>query len=368
MIAYRPLAATVMALFLITGSARAAAEDAPPPPSPEARDDAAWSAYHQAFRALLSGDRAGGVAALGRIEAAYPGHPAAQHAATLLRVVRAREEPRPDADATAEEEAGRGERPTRGARAELIVFQTLHGVAVGAELCASLACQGARPHALALMAGGGVGLGLSLLGSARGVTPGQVELLDTGTLWGAWNGFEASLIAGENTGSARFWRTMMIGQGGGLLLGGLLWFPLRPTSGQVALASTVGAWSTVATAFGVAALDLHGSDRQLWTTLLVAGDAGLVVGAVAARGSTISRGRTLLVDAGGVLGLLVGALIATGSNSSQTKATAGLIGTGLGLAVSGYATRDWDVPVTNARLAVAPAPGGGAVAGLGGTF
>jgi hypothetical protein len=200
------------------------------------------------------------------------------------------------------------------------------------------------------------------------VTPGQVELLDTGTLWGAWNGFEASLIAGQGTGSARFWRTMIVGQGGGLLLGGLLWYPLRPTSGQVALASTVGAWATVATALGAAALQLHGSNAQLWTALLVAGDAGLLAGAIAARGSTISRGRTLLVDAGGVLGLLLGALVASGTDSSRAAAIAGLAGTGLGLAITGYATRDWDAPATRARVAVAPAPGGGAVASLGGTF
>jgi hypothetical protein len=313
------------------------------------------------------GDRAGGIAALSRREATFPGHPAAQQAAALLRIIRTGgAEPAP-ADSPPED-AGAGERPSRGSRAELVIFQTGHGVVAGFELCAALECQGARPHALALMSGGVLGLGLSWLGSSRGVTAGQVELLDTGTLWGAWNGFEASQITVEHTSGAKFWRTMMIGQSGGLLLGGLLWYPLQPTSGQVALASTFGAWGTVGTLLVLATFDSRGSGTTLWTTLLIAGDASLVIGAVAASGSTISRGRTLLIDAGGILGLLAGGLLGSGSSSAQGVAIPALLGTAVGLGIASFATRDWDVPATNARVTVAPMPGGGAVASLGGTF
>ena len=358
---------------LLASSARAAAQEAPEPaaPSPapataEARDDAAWAAYHQAFRALLMGDRAGAVAALGRIQVAYPGHPAAQHAASLLRVLRA---PAPGTELPpAPEEADQAQRPTRGARAELIIFQTLHGVVAGAELCALLDCQGARSNALALMAGGGLGFGLSFLGSARGVTPGQVELLDTGTAWGAWNGFELTLITNQTADTSHVWRNLLIGQGSGLAVGGLLWYPLRPTAGQVALASTFGAWGTALTALALAAVPSGMTEAHLWTPLLVAGDLGLVAGAAVARDSNVSRGHTLLIDAGGVLGLLVGALIGSGSNSTQNLARVAFAGTAVGLGIAAYASRDWDAPSSNVRVAAMPLPGGGVLAGIGGRF
>lgn len=336
---------------------------------PEPRDDDAWSAYHEAFRRLLTGEEAAARAELAGIEASYPGHPAARQAASLLALARHMPPAPPEAVLAAPPvEVSPRERLSRGARAELIIFQTVHGIVAGAELCAALECDGTRAHALSLMGGGLAGVGLSLLGSAGGVTAGQVELLDTGTLWGAWNAIEIGIIAGQDGGEAGFWRTLLIGQGLGLGVGGLLWLPFRPTSGQVAMASTVGVWSTVLTALSLAAADQNMSEAAIFTTLLVAGDLGLAVGGVAARDSDMSRGRTLLIDAGGVLGLLAGALVASGTDSQATAATAALIGTATGLVVATYATRTWDAPPRSVRLTAMPVPGGGFGAMAGGAF
>jgi hypothetical protein len=376
-------AALAAVVCVLAGWGRAEAQEIAPAPAPaspaavspaaavEARDDDAWTAYHRAFRALLTGNRAGGVAALEAIETDHPGHPAAVHAASLLRIVRAA--PGPPALQRAEavpkdEEVSAEQRPSRGARAELVIFQTVHGVILGAEICAVVDCQGVRPHALALLGGGVAGIGASLFGSSGGVTRGQVELLDTGTLWGAWNGFEISMIADQDTGSARFWQTMIAGQSAGLVVGGLLWYPLRPTSGQVTLASTVGTWGTVLTAFGVEAVDSSIDRTHLWTTLLAAGDLGLLAGAIAARDSQISVGRSLLIDAGGVLGLLLGALVVSGNNGQRTEFAVLFGGAAIGVTTAAVATRDWDAPTPNVRAMAMPLPGGGVAASLGGAF
>jgi hypothetical protein len=392
--------AVVLSVLLVAGSARAQEPPAPPPAAasptgPDSRDDETWLLYHEAFRLLAAGDRAAALDRLKKITAGDPAHPAARAAAALVQIVQAAGPPpaQPAAPAPAaapraaappaqparlapappDAEApprtfGPGEPRSKGARAELIVFQTLHGIAAGAELCLIVECSGVRSHALSLMAGGGLGLGLSIGLSAGGVTPGQVELLDTGTLWGAWNGISLAIIAGQDGGSPSFFRTVLLGQGGGLALGGLLWYPLRPTAGQVSLASTFGAWSTVVTLLALGAADTGAGEKAIWSTLLTAGDLGLLVGAIAARDSSISRGRTLLIDAGGVLGLLLGALFASSAKTTQTVAITSLIGTSIGLGVAIGATRDWDLPDPGVRLTATPLPGGGMTAGLGGTF
>jgi hypothetical protein len=76
---------------------------------------------------------------------------------------------------------------------------------------------------------------------------------------------------------------------------------------------------------------------------VLAGDAGILLGALASTQVKMSRGRTLLIDLGGVLGTMAGGLVAIGTNSQEGAGTSLLVGTGAGLALAAVFTREWDV-------------------------
>jgi hypothetical protein len=88
----------------------------------------------------------------------------------------------------------------------------------------------------------------------------------------------------------------------------------------------------------------------------------------------MSRGRTLLIDVGGVLGMLFGSLIAVGASDNGDNTTIGtslFISTGAGLGLAALFTKDWDAPKAP-PVALAPTrivqPGGQGVWGLSASF
>jgi hypothetical protein len=394
----RFVSSTAVGLLLLSAAGRVAAQPAAEPPAnaaydaapvpaeaaptaaaaADARADEPWTAYHQAFEALVVGDRARARQLLDALVLLHPNHPAAARARALAAALGPPSWSPPTA-AVRDRNA-----TTNSARAELIVFQTIHGVLAGVELCAAAECAGVRPTALSLMAMGGLGLGLSVGFSRGGMRPGETAALDTGTFWGAWNGLAASEAS---SASARGVVTsMLVGQLLGLSVGGGLGYAMQPTSGQVALASTFGIWSTELTFSALLAFsDGSQSAQHLWAPMLIAGDLGFVVGVVVARGSSISRGRAALIDVGGVLGALLGGLVASGASGSNATNRAGvslMVGTGLGLGLAAFATSNWDAPAgvaasspsrasgwpTALNLAPFVAPRGGTGVALGGAF
>ena len=88
------------------------------------------------------------------------------------------------------------------------------------------------------------------------------------------------------------------------------------------------------------------------TTLTIVGDLGLIAGGVASEYYPMSRGRTILVDLGGILGFLAGGAVALGSSSAKPL----LISTALGLGLAVAFTSEWDAPEVplGARLAFVP--------------
>jgi hypothetical protein len=357
-----------------------APDEAPDQAPDEARDDEAWTLYHDAFAALVARDVAGAARRLNELQARFPTHPASQRAAALARTMAGLLPAGPPStvqltDDSPSRPAASPPRNSNAARAELIIFQTLHGLALGTELCAVARCSGARPVALSLMLGGGAGLGLSVALTSGGISAGHTALLDAGVFWGAWNGLALSEITKDNPSDVYTIESMMIGQGVGLGLGALLWEPLHPTVGQVALVDTFSFWGTGLTLFALGAVRSNDGDASLWLPMILASDAGVVIGSIAARGRRISRGRTLLIDAGGFLGLLLGALSISTSSDEQSVFTSMLLGTGAGLGIATFATMHWDdgppspsAPTTTPHLAPMTFSAGGMGALLGGTF
>lgn len=378
----RWIAATLGLLAGIHAAAAqpAPASEAPPPRTPavdvapavDPRADAAWQLYHDVFAALVQGEPTRARELSSTLLREHPDHPAAR----LVRDARlgigpgSVDEPSdgPEGRDSPEGRDGRVGRETasRGARAELAVFQTIHGIALGSELCVVLDCNSGEAVLGLALAGGAAGALISLT-AVPDLTSGQRALLNSGTVWGAAN---AGLLLTATQPSAKaIGLTLMAGQGAGLLAGAAL-FAAHPTAGQVALANSGGEWVGVLTGLAIAASGADLDEREVSITLLVAIDAGIAGGAyLASRLPAVSRAQTLVIDAGGIAGAVGGGglgVVISGNFDDRTTPALAALGAAVGLGAAAYFTRDWnDGRGSSLHTYIAPpAHGRGGVAGI----
>lgn len=350
---------------------------APATPAADPRSDAGWQLYHDTFAALMHGERTRARDLASALLRDHPDHPATRiirgaHLGLAPGAVddRAALAQRPEGGtAAAADGEDREDRdvPSNGARAELALFQSLHGVALGIEACIALECDSGGAFLGIALAGGAAGGLISV--NLRDLTPGQRALLNSGTAWGAANA-TLLLIAKDPHEASAAALTLIAGQGAGLL-GGALLFNLHPTAGQVALANSGGEWSGVLTGLTFAALDSHASNQDRAVTAMVAIDAGIAAGAyLASRWPWVSRAQTLVIDAGGIVGTIggggIGVLI-SGNAGDRTTPGIAAVGAVIGLGAAAYFTRDWnDDAASSVHAYVAPPEHGrGGIAGVG---
>lgn len=337
-----------------------------PPAPPEAPGDPAWLTYHLAFRTLALGQRERAVEILDGLIRAHPGHPAGSEAREVLRRLR-RDVLAPPPPLR----AGRDVDPSGLARAELVVVQTLHGIGVGTEVCLIADCRDPRAFGALLTLGGGIGLAISIVVTADGITPGHTAALNTGTLWGAWQG--GALIGVSRSDDEQvIGAGLLAGQLVGLGAGELIWRLTRASAGDVSLASSAGMWSGLFTLFIFAATEFDSQQEVVFGTLLAVSNAGLLGGILLTRLIPMERGRVLVIDGGGVVGGLLGAgtALLIGGDDIEPSLLFGLTSAGMavGLGAATFLTRGWDVELPPVQVGLLPAPGGGAVVSLGGTW
>jgi len=249
-----------------------------------------------------------------------------------------------------------------GARAELGFYQTLHGIGVGIEICAIADCGSATAWIGVPTLAAGAGLTAALLATPHGITPGRALAIDTGTSWGFWQALVVANVSDRISGAKEVSATLMVGQAVGLGAGTLAGLTLEPTAGSVALADAIGTWAGVLTLLGHAANDWKGSSDMKWLTILAASDVGFLGGALLAPQISMSRGRTLVIDAGGILGMLAGMAGALAVKETPDSA-AGFFGPAiggsiLGLGLATWLTQGWDVPDVPVQAMLLPTDGG----------
>lgn len=361
-------------------------------PTPEALAEAAarqaegdrepaWALYFEADAAYRSGDAAEGRRKAEQVQKWFPDHPAAVMAARLIEsppLARVTEEAPAEVAPAAkamkvtnpkelEAKLLAEEVPSKLARAELVSYQTLHGIGLGIETCFLVQCGNAQVGAVVLLLGGGAGLGLSLGLTGGGVTPVQANAMNTGATWGFWNGMA---LLGEfdffdSTASVALPMALQLtGAGAGLLLSQ----NLEIHAGQVSFSSSIGLWSAILGLLAHGMLEVTPS----FAVLMALSDVGFIAGAVASSYFPMSRSRVLMLDIGALLGgLTAGALIVIASpDSAQVAAgvaAAGLIG---GWVVAALLTDEWDYDEVEApavSVGIAPLEDGAALV-FGGRF
>ena len=132
-----------------------------------------------------------------------------------------------------------------------------------------------------------------------------------------------------------------------------LWQTWHPSQGDVALVNSFLLWSTLLALWA----DLAADHSPTLGELVAIGDAGLVLGGLTATRVHMSRGRSLLIDVGGVIGVIGGGLVAVGSHGDQAAGISLLAGTAAGLGIAAAATWDWDAPPVAIAPARIPVPG-----------
>jgi len=348
-----------------------------------APDAAPQPRFDAAYAALLEGRLADAAAGFGAVAADPAAPPAlAERARTLASAcldlaARGAFVPRPaDAPLTPAPGPGRPPRLDQRGRGELALYATGYGVWTG--IAAGILFQADDPRAFAALAlaGGGGALALSTLGTrGREVSAGRAQAIEAAASWGSLNG---GLVAGIARAGERGVVGTTLGVGlAGLGAAALLTERHAPSSGDVALATSGSTWGLAAGALALTFVDSPG-DRTVMATLLAGSDLGLAAMILAGRKVEISRGRSLLVDAGGVVGSLVGLAVPLFAKSENPKAygVGGLLGMGAGLAAGWHLTRDWDDDAGDERRAgaagaapfVVRTPSGGVTVGLAGRY
>ncbi|MEN9796310.1 MAG: hypothetical protein RL653_6 [Pseudomonadota bacterium] len=265
-------------------------------------------------------------------------------------------------------EALRDEQPNNGARAELVLAQTLHGLTLGLETCFALnGCSTTQALAGASLLGSAAGAGLALLYSRDGVTAGQALAINSGTAWGAWNtAILLSLAGGELTGNSIL-GLMAAGQVVGTVAGHFAWAGLDLAAGDVALMNSVGLYAGMTTVLTlIAAGGGQFGATAVTGVLLAATDVGLVAGYLVSRQYPLGRGRVLVMDAGALLGGLLGSSVVFLATFNGQAAAVGAIAGGLGGIAAGlHITRNLDLEWAGLPVQVGLMPtqyGGGGLA------
>ncbi|NOJ79967.1 hypothetical protein HNV28_16735 [Myxococcus xanthus] len=367
--------AMTLATLLLLSTLAAQSPDAPhtseetvtAPPlvsTPDACAASSEADYSAGFDALVSGNDAKALELFERVLAACPQHP---HATELARLSRTRLAPGGRLATAAASEVGREPR-SNAARASLVVVQTLHGVAQGVLLCAIGDCSGQGYAAVSLL-GAGAGAASSLLLTRGGVTDGQAAVINSGTVWGFWFGV-ATLLAFDLDGDHAL-GAAILGGAGFTGVGVLLAHLVNPTSGQVSLANSGGLWAGAVTALFLATSDNYDT-KGFFAAELGATAAGILSMAILSKYVPVSRGRMLIIDAGGILGGLVGAS-AVYLTAGNDAGDAILVGSGVGvlggLALTTYLTRDFDaLDAPQVTLAPLTTPRGGTGVSMVGRF
>lgn len=247
-----------------------------------------------------------------------------------------------------------GEQLGQSGRTEMQVWATTFGLWLGVAVPAAFGANDSPPYGVGLLLGGPAGLlvGRSLARSA--LSPGQTRAITFGGTWGTWQGFGLAevLDLGEgpvcdldvcyaDSGTEERFAAMVVGGVAGLVAGSLI--ARRPVGYAVATAANHGAlWGTWLGFASATLVDLEGHDELLAT--LIAGNAGLSLGAWAADRSGWSRNRIRMVSLGGVIGGLGGLgidLIVQGE-SEKTAVGIALAGSLAGLGIAAGITGGMD--------------------------
>lgn len=225
-----------------------------------------------------------------------------------------------------------------GGETELKVWSTVYGIWVGIMTPLALGVDGPEPVGFGLLLGAPGGFfGGRGFARSRPVSLGQARAITWGGTWGALQGmaFAHAVDLGggkhlygntyeEQTEEAVF-ASMIVGSVVGLA-GGMLAARQEITPGTATSATLGSLWGSW---FGVASSILLDFDEDpTWAATMIAGDMGLVAGALAGSRWPLSRSRARMISVGGLIGTFGGLGLVLISDTDNEDAAIGITLTG----------------------------------------
>jgi hypothetical protein len=341
----RCLAGVVVAIGLLVSGV---------PVQGQTRADSAAVLLHAAQQLQLAGEQAAARALIDYIQRYYAGTVAAGEAARLSALVR------------------RAPEMERSGRTELIVWGTGYGAWLGLAVPWMLGSDSPEAYGVGFLAGAPLGFVAARAYDGRyRPTEGQARAITFGGSWGTYQGLGWAEVF--DLGSREYRDCMPEGpcyfyeeteteqRVAAAVVGGLLGVgtgavlarrPITPgTAAAVSLGALWGSW------FGFAGSYIAGlEDDELLAATLLAGNAAVVAGAVAAPRWGLTESRARLISLGGLIGGLagVGVLLIAQPDDEKVAVAIPMATSAAGLAVGAVTTRD--------RFRDdAGAPGGGAL-------
>jgi tetratricopeptide (TPR) repeat protein len=273
----------------------------------------------------------------------------------------------------------------RSGRWELVIASGLLLGSASGTMAETLFDQESAATSLLSLGGLGVGFGAAYLGVPDDLPVGTSSYIIGSTLIGAFNGaMAASLFSGKGC-FAETGTEDTDGDGiadtddcnddavGGVALAsgaaGLLFSAVTAPrfdldAGDAALINSGAMWGTASGALFWASFD---TDEDVLEPMLLAGvNLGVVVGAVLARRSEVTRGRVALIDVAGLGGTVAGFALGQAFDSETERLSHfALVGMATGLIAGTWLTRNLDEPKVGIQPGVSPtASGDGATASL----
>jgi hypothetical protein len=314
------------------------------PVEAQTRADTAAVLLHTAEQLRLQGETAAARVILEYLERQYAGTASAA-AAQRMRV------------------GLRGVQQERPGRIELLVGGTTYGAWLGVAVPLMVDSDSPEAYGVGFLAGAPLGfLAARAYAQRRQPTEGQARAITFGGTWGTYQGFAWAEALDLAEKSYVFYcepetpdvcyedserdgpKFIAAGVAGGLLgIATGAYLARKPiTAGTAAAVSTSGLWASW---FGFAAGILAGQeDDALLTTMLLAGNAGLIGSGIAAPRWNVTEGRVRLISLGGLIGGLagVGALLVIQPDDEKVAISIPLVTSAAGLALGLSTTRERD--------------------------
>jgi hypothetical protein len=205
-------------------------------------------------------------------------------------------------------------------RVELSVWGTAYGLYNGA-LAAVLLDGNEDAVILAMLAGAATGFYVPWTWSrTHNVSEARATLMNFGGTWGMWQGFGWPLaLVDDDEYEKGIIVSAMVGGAVGLLSAGHLTADTDISRGDAELVRTFPIWSSIYVSWLMNLVGVN-NERVMLSSILAAGDVGILLGASVARRVEYTRGDVRLMNLGGLLGALVGGSVVVLTDISNEKA------------------------------------------------
>jgi hypothetical protein len=212
----------------------------------------------------------------------------------------------------------------RSGRVELAVYGTTAGIVDGFMLSAILEPGDVASSALSL-AGGIAGFAGSWSWSrSRSVSDSRAWLMTYMGSWGMWQGIGWPLTLADDPSHKVFLATGMLGQAVGVIASGIISADDDIPAGDVTLITSLPGWTSIYWLYTAAMLDIRNEKTILGTTLM-AGNVGILAGAMLARRMDVSRTKVRLTNIGGTLGAVAGGLVLATVNVENGRVASSIL-------------------------------------------